>query len=243
MKTRFISALSSRAFTLIELLVVIAIIGILAGLLLPVLAKIKGDAKKTQAKIDMTSLSAAAAAYQTDYGRPPGVTVNGLDITYGYSTAASNAAPNPASTVNLGIYTNSDFMAILMDITLGANLNHARNPRNLILFTPQQKSDAASAGFSIVDNQFRDPWGHPYVITLDMNGDGLCQDALYSLPAVANPSGSGRQGLVGLQDYTGTGVYQVRGSIMIWSEGPDGIAPTTDPANAGGNKDNLLSWQ
>ena len=134
-------------------------------------------------------------------------------------------------------------MAILMDISAGANLNHARNPRNIPCFSAKQTSDTTSPGFSVIDNQLRDPWGHPYVITLDMNADNLCQDALYSLPAVANPTHSGTQGLVGLQDVNGNGVYQLHASVMIWSEGPDGLAPTTDPANADGNKDNILSWQ
>ena len=78
-----------------------------------------------------------------------------------------------------------------------------------------------------------------------MNGDGYCQDALYSLPAVANPSGNGRQGLVGLQDYTGTGGYPAS-RATIHGLGPEGPRRPrrhyTDPANAGSNKDNILSW-
>ena len=226
---------------MVELLVVIAIIAILAALLLPVLAKVQLKAKIKRARMDIENLSAAVAQYDAEYSRPPGITPNGLDITYGYSTATNGGGAS--STANVGIYTNSDVMCMLMDISAGINLNHVKNVRHIVTFTAKQTSDTTSPGFSVVDNQLRDPWGHPYVITLDMNADNLCQDALYSLPAVANPTHSGTQGLVGLQDVNGDGVYQLHGSVMIWSEGPDGLAPTTDPANAGGNKDNILSWQ
>ena len=43
-----------RAFTLVELLVVITIIAILIGLLFPAFSAIQNQAKKTQAKNDLT---------------------------------------------------------------------------------------------------------------------------------------------------------------------------------------------
>src|SRR6476619_44481 len=61
----------ARAFTLIELLVVIAIIAILIGLLFPAFRAVQDQAKRTQAKNDLTQIVNAVNAYYTDYGKYP----------------------------------------------------------------------------------------------------------------------------------------------------------------------------
>lgn len=60
-----------KGFTLLELLVVIAIIGILVGIMMPVVSGLKIKAKKRQTEAEVQGLALAIRAYHTEYSEWP----------------------------------------------------------------------------------------------------------------------------------------------------------------------------
>ena len=63
--------MKSKGFTLVEILVVVSIIGILAAILVPVVARSKTKAKIAMAKVQMNDLAVAIKSYKSDYQRYP----------------------------------------------------------------------------------------------------------------------------------------------------------------------------
>ena len=222
------------AFTLIELLVVMGIISILAALILPALHVINERTKVKIARTEMASIQAAILGYETAYGRlpMPSTAISG-DFTFGPSGIGSA----------LGTYSanNSELMAILMDMDQLSNAKHALNPRKLSFFTANRARSTNDAGLG-PDLVLRDPWGNPYIITINYSYNNRCQDALYSNAAVAADPSSPNTGYKGLFRTPPSTTYELAGVGHDLVDGPGRKASVTVPAINGVNADNVLNW-
>jgi prepilin-type N-terminal cleavage/methylation domain-containing protein len=265
-------------FTLVELLTVIAIIAILAAMLLPVLSRVRLSAYKTQARVQVNDIATAIQAYDSAYGRFPvspyaqqlaAATSGGSDITYCgvYTNGAGVLWPGTGQpAASACIASNSDVIAILMDYTnypgstyggFTINTNYQKNPQKTIFLNAKLSGwDPTSPGAAVPgvgnDLVYRDPWGNPYIISMDLNYDGQCQDAFYGLRKVSQQSGqTGYNGLMNATDAGGGGNdFRYHGSVMVWSMGPYGPGTPSassfdfgQPANSAANKNHILSWQ
>ncbi len=224
-----------RAFTLIELMIVVGIISILAAMTLSALAAAKRTHQIAMAHLEMQGIEAALMSYQGAYGRYPTPTtsLNG-DFTYGPSGIGS--------TVGTFTANNSELIAALMNLDQLSNAKHVLNPRNLSFFTPSTRARSTNDAGLGPDQVLRDPWGNPYVITIDYDYNGQCQDAVYSNAAVSSDPSNPTAGYKGLFRSAAGGSYQLAAPVMIWSLGPDGKASVSASAISGVNKDNVLSW-
>jgi hypothetical protein len=76
---------------------------------------------------------------------------------------------------------------------------------------------------------------------MDLNYDKQCRDGFYRADAVSANGPSA--GFNGLFRAAGPNTFESRNDAMVWSLGPDGMANQQQRANAGVNKDNILSWK
>lgn len=272
-----------RAFTLVELLVVIAIIAILAAMILPVFNVAMTHAKKTQAKLEANQIANAIEQYDSQYSRMPVssyVQQSGSNnVTYGgiYTSSSSTGNQFPYSSwtdiqggyvTSVGLYmtNNADVMATLLNLTnypsssqWTVNTNYQKNPMRTIFLNGKFTADAISPGIG-TDLNYRDPWGNPYIITMDLNDDNKAEDAFYSyVPMSAATGKAGDPGVNGLSYQAADKYYVYHGNVMVWSMGPNGpfnhspssftFSPVTpDPSGLSwaqdpANKNHILSWQ
>jgi len=165
---------------------------------------------------------------------------------------------------------NSEVISILYDIQTfpingqpTVNAQHRYNPNKHAPSSLLKSSGTRSHGIGD-DLVFRDPWGNPYIITFDLDGDGRSLDAFYGMATVsefnapANEVSTGFNSLVrgaplpplksggpnaNFPNYlyppnvhpTDRDGFKAHTGISIWSFGPDGKA-NTNPNNSASQK-------
>ena len=241
---------------LIEILVVLPIIAALAALLMRASVPFNRPAKIPQARTEINSLIAAITAYQTAYSRFPTASFKpsgSNDFTFG--TFETGAAVFGITNASGRQANNSEVIAALMDLTQFGNgnrtpnTNHSLNPQQTSFLAARMTGDTKSPGVGL-DGVYRDPWGNPYIITVDFDGDGRTRDAFYCLASVSERAADQAEGLNSLvrptpPPYNSTSAsnsFEAKVRVMVWSLGPDGKADASKKANEGVNKDNILIW-
>lgn len=154
---------------------------------------------------------------------------------------------------------NAEVMGVLLDMEYWGsvatiNVGHVKNPQKTKYLNATMAGNNSSAGIG-QDGTYRDLWGNPYIITIDLNFDDKARDAFYRDPNVSQDPAdlSGNRGLNGLikkKDSSGNpilisgkAVFEANSPVMVWSAGPDKLIDPNSKATVGANKDNILSWK
>jgi len=144
---------AARGFTLIELLVVITVIAILMALLFPAFKGVQDQAKRTQAKNDVTQIVTAVNAFYTEYGKYPLSGTTETTIGPGGTPATNETLLNPLR-----------------------GLEPTLNPKQIVFISPPDVKDKNNPRSGIGTDagnlgRYFDPWGNNYVVRIDGDYD------------------------------------------------------------------------
>ena len=235
-------------FTLIELLVVIAIIAILASLTLPAIGAVQKNARRKQAQAQIANLAGAIGQYQTKYSRLPSsaqtraaVSDARPDFIYGtvqdgVQVFSSKGKQDYAQVRNMSgnawQISNAELLTILLreSRTINGQLinkGNELNPQQEVFLTVRSETGRKPDRVDEQDGVYRDPFGFPYVVILDLDYDGRVRNPFFGAP--------------GEREFLNV-------PVAVFSLGTDGQVDFTKPASgqtAKGtvNAHNLYSWK
>ena len=159
-----------------------------------------------------------------------GTTIDGVgnDFTYGTSVTPPGRGElvtlSTLTGASSGIITsnevgkpyqnnNSELIAILRDDVFypeyatngGQVLGHIYNPQQTAFYAGHAANGTNSPGVG-TDDVLRDPWGLPYIVTIDLSGDGRCLDQYLNT--------------MYQKQYPGSAPLLIPGRAVVWSLGP-----------------------
>lgn len=138
------------------------------------------------------------------------------------------------SALNLGRFTSpAPYAEVIDKDRQPINTKSALNPQHNTFLTIKTAKGFGPNGVSENDGIYRDPWGHPYIVTLDLDYDNRVLDPF---PKVAKGT---------LPPVTDPNARTINSGVIVWSLGPDGKVDFSQPAEAKGtvNEDNIYSWR
>lgn len=245
-----------RAFTLIELLVVLAIIGVLAAMVMAAISIGKRNAKTRMSHVQAGLIQTALSRYESTYSQLPvsaaaraAAAANGGSFTYGGTF--SDASGNPLTIGTPGYAANnSEVMGVLIDVESFAgvptiNVGHVKNFKGEKFLEGLIVPGKDPGGIGD-DGVFRDYFGNPYIISLNLDEGTRCADVIYRLRDVSQTvpgSATGFDGLMNTSASPDSDAFTRAGKFMVWSVGPDKKVDRGVKANTGVNKDNVLGWK
>ena len=170
-------------------------------------------------KHDVARLTAALKAYYGEYGRWPDFTGDGLFLDEKRQAQLLLTLSYVGTVVFLN---NEERPPKILGVLNGKD--EANNPRKIIFFDGKMATKALLSGgrycdgFNPETGAFLDPWGNPYRIAIDADGDGL----------ITSPY---------------TDEAPVRTGVIVWSLGKDGKQGSPANPHTYKGSDDVTSWQ
>jgi prepilin-type N-terminal cleavage/methylation domain-containing protein/prepilin-type processing-associated H-X9-DG protein len=217
-----------RAFTLIELLVVIAIIGVLVGLLVPAVQKIREAASRMKCTNNLKQIGLGLHNYHDSQGSfPPGYVDRNLDPT---STPDNDLGPGWGWAAFLLPYVEQDTVYRQINFGQGVGIGPNVAVSQLPLSIYQCPSDAYQQNFPVYGSNF----GSPIAVVAHGNyvGNNGWEECFYN--AGGSGQGVGSDGLAGGMGVAGNGPF-FRNSRTRIANVTDGLSNTIFVGERSGN--------
>jgi prepilin-type N-terminal cleavage/methylation domain-containing protein/prepilin-type processing-associated H-X9-DG protein len=220
---------SRHGFTLIELLVVIAILGVLMGLLVPAIQKVREAASRMKCTNNLKQIGLALHNYHDAQGSfPPGYVDRNTDPT---STPDNDLGPGWGWAAILLPYLEQEPLYKQIDFNQGVGLGSNTAVCQLPLAIYQCSSDPYQQNFPVYDSSFTNP-----IATVAHGNYVGCigWEECFMCAGGSAPAGWGTDGLSGKLGSSGVGVFYRNSHTRIASV-TDGLSNTIFVGERSGN--------